>query len=261
LAKELARYVFGDEEMMIFMEMGQFQSKESMSGFIGAPPGYVGYGEGKLTNGLRDKPECVVLFDEIEKAFTQVFDTLLRFADEGMISDPAGPVRDGRKCIIVMTTNAGQTWLRSHLEANPSDRENPEVLAKQLFDEAILELRSKGFRPEFLGRVDERITFLPFNLPTCRKIIDGVLKRELYKFKNLKGISISVPDEVREFLAQKAYERSMDEGARGAPRAVNDYIVTPAIDLLSAYDKDSGTPEPTELNASMKGVDQVLVEY
>ena len=111
LGKELARYVYGNEDEMLFFEMGTFNSKESMNNFIGSPPGYVGYGEGKLTNGLRDHPECVVLFDEIEKANIAVFDALLRFADEGKISDPAGPVRDGRKCIIVMTSNAGQTWL------------------------------------------------------------------------------------------------------------------------------------------------------
>ena len=122
LAKELARYFFGDEEKLIFLEMGQFKTKESMNVFIGSPPGYIGYGEGKLTNGLRDKPESVVLFDEIEKADTQVFDTLLRFADEGVISDPAGPVRDGRKCIIVMTTNAGKTGCASTAERIRSHR-------------------------------------------------------------------------------------------------------------------------------------------
>ena len=89
LARELARYVYGDEDRLLFLEMGQFKTPESISMLIGSPPGYVGYGDGKLTNGLRDQPECVVLFDEIEKANTQVFDVILRFADEGLISDPA----------------------------------------------------------------------------------------------------------------------------------------------------------------------------
>ncbi len=237
LGKELARYVYGNEEEMLFIEMGQFKTKESMNMFIGSPPGYVGYGEGKLTNGLRDHPECVVLFDEIEKADTSVFDTLLRFADEGKISDPAGPVRDGRKCIIVMTTNAGQKWLREHVKEHPQARDNPESLADQLYRAAEEELAKAGYRPEFLGRVDERITFLPFSLPTCREIIDGVLKKELAVIKDLKGVTVDVPEEIRNVLAQFAFGKAMDEGARGAPRAVNQFIISPLIDLLSPFEE------------------------
>ena len=231
LAKELARYVFGDEEQMIFLEMGQFKTKESMSGFIGAPPGYIGYGEGKLTNGLRDKPECVVLFDEIEKADSHVFDTLLRFADEGMISDPAGPVRDGRKCVIVMTSNASEE-----------------------------ELAANKFRPEFLARVDERIVFQTLTLDTCRQIVDGVLERELAKFRDLRDVEIIVPEDVRKFLAGKAHARAHNEGARGAPRAINDYIVTRAIDELTRSDSNVNAPDPIVLRASMDGPDNVKVE-
>lgn len=247
LAKELARYVFGDEDMMIFLEMGQFHAKESITMFIGASPGYVGYGEGKLTNGLRDRPECVVLFDEIEKANEQVFDALLRFADEGLISDPAGPIRDGRKCIIVMTTNAGQTWLRSHLQNNPEARNEPESLSRDLFSEAMKELQAKGFRPEFLGRVDERITFLPFSIPTCRQIVDGILDKEITKFKEIKHVNIEVPEAVRQILAQITFDRSIEEGARGAPRAVNEFIVSEAIRVICDYEEEhERLPETVE---------------
>ena len=259
LAKELARYVFGDESRLIFLEMGQFKTRESMSGFIGAPPGYVGYGEGKLTNGLRDQPECVVLFDEIEKADTQVFDTLLRFADEGMISDPAGPVRDGRKCIIVMTTNAGQAWLRDHLIANPLAHDDVPTLTKRLFEEATKELQSRGFRPEFLGRIDERICFLPFTRAICREIIDDVLARELAKFEK-QQVTIEITDSVRVCLAEKAYLRCTDEGARGAPRAVNEFIVTPAIDLLTSDATEQDETGPRHLIASLRGRSEVVLE-
>jgi ATP-dependent Clp protease ATP-binding subunit ClpC len=255
LAKEIAKHVFGDEEQMLFMEMGQFQSKESMNMFVGAPPGYVGYGEGKLTNGLRDKPQCVVLFDEIEKAFIQVFDTLLRFADEGMISDPAGPVRDGRKCIIVLTTNAGQGWLREHLKANPEGRTD-EMLPELLFEAAMKEMAANGFRPEFLGRVDERISFMPFTVESCRKIVEYNLEQEQAKFLKLKGVTIEVPDDVKQVMAERAFKRSMDEGARGAPRAVNECIVTPAIDLLAGLDEEG----PIRLIATKRGVDGVTLE-
>ena len=113
MAKELARAVYGSEEDLIFLEMGQFNSPESMNIFVGAPPGFIGYGEGKLTNGLRDKPKAVVLFDEVEKAHKKVNDALLRFLDEGKIDDPAGPVRDGSQCIVILTSNVSS----EHLDA------------------------------------------------------------------------------------------------------------------------------------------------
>jgi ATP-dependent Clp protease ATP-binding subunit ClpA len=246
LAKELARYVYGDEDMMVFIEMGQFQTRESMSMFIGAPPGYVGYGEGKLTNGLRDKPESVILFDEIEKAHIQVFDVLMRFADEGLISDPAGPIRDGRHCIIVMTTNAGQIWLQNdHLKVYDTARhpdQLAEVLAraradadlpKQLLGAARTELQQKGFRPEFIGRVDELITFLPFDKVTCREIMEDVLESEANKLLNLKGIETEVDPGALEVLTTKALLRCLTEGARCIPRIVNEYIINKAIDILT----------------------------
>jgi ATP-dependent Clp protease ATP-binding subunit ClpA len=258
LGKELARYVYGSEDEMLFFEMGTFNTKESMNMFIGSPPGYVGYGEGKLTNGLRDHPECVVLFDEIEKADITVFDALLRFADEGKISDPAGPVRDGRKCIIVLTSNAGQSWLREHVKENPDSRENPEMLSDQLFEAAMRELAAKGFRPEFLGRVDERITFVPFSTATCRQIVDGVLKKELPQFED-KGVTIEIPDDVRDILAKFTFDTAMDQGARGAPRAVNTYIISPAIDILSPF-QERGDPLPPRLKAVALGKDGVRAD-
>lgn len=260
LAKELARYVFGDEDMLIFLEMGQFKTKESMNMFIGAPPGYVGYGDGKLTNGLRDKPESVVLFDEIEKADTQVFDTLLRFADEGFISDPAGPVRDGRKCLIVMTTNAGQSWLRDKIQMDPSIILNTDILTEKLFDAAMDEMKEKGFRPEFLGRLDERITFLPLTEEVCREIVDMVLTKETAKFHDLKGVELTVDEYARPVLARFAHKRAMDEGARGAPRAVNDYIITPVIDKLSDMAAAGEEVEGKKLNATSQGLDKVVLE-
>ena len=260
LAKELARWVFGDEEQLVFLEMGQFKTKESMSMFIGSAPGYVGYGEGKLTNGLRDKPQSVVLFDEVEKADTQVFDALLRFADEGVISDPAGPMRDGRLCIIVMTTNAGQTWLRRHLRERPGALDDTDALTEQLFAAAMDELAERGFRPEFLGRVDERITFLPLTLRACRQIVDQVLERELDKFRRLKEVHIEVRDDARELIARRAHARSLEEGARGVPRAVNDEIVSPAIRLLVERHPDASGMEGARLVATAFGADRIKVE-
>jgi ATP-dependent Clp protease ATP-binding subunit ClpA len=168
-------------------------------------------------------------------------------------------VRDGRKCIIVMTTNAGQQWLRDHLKTNPDSIHNAKEITGQLFEAAMRELREKGFRPEFLGRVDERITFLPLNEETCRKIVDSTLAKEMSKFSKLKDVMIEVPDRVREVLAHYAFERSSDEGARGAPRAVNEHIVAPAIDRLSDYEEQS-KPTPSRLIASVEGLSKIVLE-
>ena len=145
LTKALANFMFDTDEAMVRLDMSEFMEKHSVARLIGAPPGYVGFEEGGyLTEAVRRKPYAVVLFDEIEKADTQVFDTLLRFADEGIIDDPAGPVRDGTRCIIVMTTNAGQSWLRQHLKTNPDARQDPDTLSTQLFDAAMKELEEKS---------------------------------------------------------------------------------------------------------------------
>jgi ATP-dependent Clp protease ATP-binding subunit ClpA len=168
-------------------------------------------------------------------------------------------VRDGRKCIIVMTTNAGQQWLRDYLKSNVEAIRNPKELTEQLFEAAAKELQERGFRPEFLGRVDERITFLPFTEGTCRKIVDSVLSREIGKFAKFKQVAIEVPDRVREVLAHYAFERSTDEGARGAPRAINQHIVTPAIDKLSDYEEQN-KPSPSRLFASVEGLSKIVLE-
>lgn len=252
LGKELARYVYGNEDELLFFEMGQFKGEESMTIFVGAPPGYKGYGEGQLTNGLRDHPECVVLFDEIEKAEAQVFDALLRFTDEGRISDPSGPVRDGRKCIIVLTSNAGQDWLRAHLDEHPEAREDPESLRNRMYDEAMKDLRSRGFRPEALGRVDERVVFFPFSLATCRQIVDAVLDPELAQFRDENAVRVEVPADVRDFLANEVFARAMDEGARGAPRAVTKHVVSPVIERLVPF-QEQGERMPRTLIAVLLG--------
>jgi len=272
MAKELARYVFGNEDKLIFLEMGQFQTKESMSGFVGAPPGYVGYGEGKLTNGLRDQPESVVLFDEIEKAYIEVFNALLRFADEGLISDPAGPVRDGSKCIIVMTTNAGQRWLLeeylniSELNRMPgelakklADARADSTLPEQLLKAAQAELRERGFRPEFIGRVDELVTFLPFDMPTCGEIVKDIIAGEQKKLRDLKGIDLIVEEDAIEILTESTMVRSVAEGARCVPRTINDYVINHIIDKVLAGEENGKGCERLRVYKGL-GINQIEVE-
>lgn len=222
LAKELARAVFGSEESLTFLEMGQFNARESMNIFVGAPPGYVGYGEGKLTNGLRDKPHSVVLFDEVEKAHPLVLDALLRFLDEGRIDDPAGPVRDGSRCVVVLTSNLGSKALADfwrQIATDPNWRTPIRRKMRAVFEE-------RQFRAEFLNRVDELVFFRPLSEADYSEISRRVLAASLQRLRDERQIEIEL-DGVCEAIGR--YCASVDEGARAAQRLAMSVVVTPVI--------------------------------
>ncbi len=226
MAKELARSVYGSEENLIFLEMGQFNSPESMNIFVGAPPGYIGYGEGKLTNGLRDKPRSVVLFDEVEKAHARVLDALLRFLDEGKIDDPAGPVRDGSQCILILTSNVGaeqlsQLW--KEVENNPNWRTE---IRKRLREE----FKKHNFRIEFLNRVDELILFRTLTEDNYAEIARRQLKRHLSRLEKEKQIKIDVDEAVLNAIGK--YCANINEGARPVLRLVNGLIISKSVDYV-----------------------------
>lgn len=232
LAKELARAVYGSEDELVFLEMGQFGTEYSKTMFIGAPPGLVGYGEGLLTNGLRDKPESVILFDEVEKAHKSVFDVLLRFLDEGQIADPAGPVRDGTKCIIILTSNHALDVLTPLIERqtaaglqSASDR----AMARAETRNAILQ--TDFFRPEFINRVDDILLFNTFTESAYKKIVDNMINSEIERFREEKDLEISVEDVVRENIVRMCVDRR-DEGARVCGKLVSDLVITPLIDFF-----------------------------
>jgi ATP-dependent Clp protease ATP-binding subunit ClpC len=239
LAKEIARAVYGSEEQLVFLEMGQFGTDVSKNIFVGAPPGYVGYGEGLLTNGLRDKPEAVVLFDEVEKAHKSVFDVLLRLLDEGQIADPAGPVRDARKCIIVMTSNHALDILQPLIDRqtaagalSSADRETARTeIRKAIFNTGF-------FRPEFLNRVDELVLFNGFTAAIYRKIIARQLENERNRLRKEKDLNVNIDEEVVDLLAGQCYQRR-DEGARVCGRLVGDLVVMPLIDFFLHPDHEN----------------------
>jgi ATP-dependent Clp protease ATP-binding subunit ClpA len=225
MAKELARAIFGSEEAMIYLEMGQFNSRESMNIFVGAPPGYVGYGEGKLTNGLRDKPRSVVLLDEVEKAHPLVLDALLRFLDEGKIDDPAGPVRDGSHCVVVLTSNVGAEELGrlwAEVEKNPSKRAAVRQRLREVF-------RRHHFRVEFLNRVDELICFRALGWDDYTEIARRSIERHLSRLRDERHIDVCM-DGVCEAIGR--YCAQISEGARAAHRLGLSVVVTPVIDFV-----------------------------
>lgn len=226
MAKALAKAIYGSEENLVFLEMGQFNSPESMNIFVGAPPGYIGYGEGKLTNGLRDKPRSVVLFDEVEKAHPKVLDALLRFLDEGKIDDPAGPVRDGSQCLLILTSNLGAEHLskmRLEIEKNPNKQA---LIRKALRDE----FQKHNFRIEFLNRIDELILFRTLTLDDYVDIARRLLERDLRRLAKEREIHIAYDEEVPKAIG--AYCQAVSEGARQAHRLVQKVVITPAIDFV-----------------------------
>lgn len=233
LAKEIARAVYGSEEKLIFLEMGQFGTEYSKTMFIGAPPGLVGYGEGLLTNGIRDKPESVVLFDEVEKAHKSVFDVLLRFLDEGQIADPAGPIRDGRKCVLVLTSNHALDVLRPVIDRQTAAAGNlTPALRDQIRTEARAAiLQTEFFRPEFLNRVDDILLFNTFGPDTYRLIVGNLIKEEQARFRDEKDLDVSADDDLVDYLVELCVARS-DEGARVCGRLVSQFFVGPLIDFF-----------------------------
>src|SRR5471030_1768517 len=164
LARALAQFLFDDEKAMIRIDMSEYQEKHTVSRLLGAPPGYVGFDEGgQLTEAVRRKPYCVILFDEIEKAHHDVFNVLLQILDDGRLTDSQGRTVDFKNTAIIMTSNTGST----HLIENASDRGE---IAERTRDKVMAELRA-SFRPEFLNRVDEIVLFKPLTLEEIKKIV------------------------------------------------------------------------------------------
>lgn len=226
MAKELARAVYGSVENLIFLEMGLFNAPESMNIFVGAPPGYVGYGEGKLTNGLRDRPRSVVLFDEVEKAHSRVHDALLRFLDEGRIDDPAGPVRDGSQCIVILTSNVGAEEL-PRLWATVKGKPNWRSLVRDWLRE---EFKKRQFRVEFLNRVDELVLFRSLEEEDYAEIARRLLERDLARLRAEKQIDVVADPGVAAAIGE--YCGALSEGARAARRLVQSVVITPVIDFV-----------------------------
>jgi ATP-dependent Clp protease ATP-binding subunit ClpA len=219
-ARVLARILFGSEDDILMFEMGQFNTRESINNLIGAPPGYIGFGEGKLTNGLRDKARQVLLFDEVEKADERVFDALLRLLDEGKISDPAGPVRDARQSVIVLTSNLGANEFTRRPEGDDGiSSENG--LRQRVAGRRLLE---GYFRPELLNRVDEVIVFEPFGDAELRAIAISCLQREATKARRRLAVELIWCDDLPGYLAARAAAWRPNEAARGVNRCVADLL-------------------------------------
>ncbi len=217
LSKTLAEALFDSEESMIRLDMSEYMEKHSVSRLIGAPPGYIGYDEGgQLTEAVRRKPYAVILFDEIEKAHPDVFNTLLQLLDDGRLTDSQGRTVDFRNTIIILTSNIGSNILLEGIDPRGNFFENVRT-------DVMAELR-KAFRPEFLNRIDDTILFRPLQEAQIEKIIDIQLQ-SIQKRLASRRIGLKLSSKARSYIAEAAYDPAF--GARPLKRYLQHELENP----------------------------------
>lgn len=222
LAKALAESLFDDESNMVRIDMSEYMEKHSVARLIGAPPGYVGYDEGgQLTEAVRRKPYCVVLFDEVEKAHPDVFNVLLQVLDDGRITDSTGKTVDFKNTIIIMTSNIGSQYLLEGIDDAGAIRQEAE-------DMVMGDLRAH-FRPEFLNRLDEIILFKPLTKANIGNIVELQIV-ELNKRLADRELSVALTDSAKQYVVDHGYDPVY--GARPLKRYLQKYVETLAAKII-----------------------------
>jgi len=239
-AKALAEYLFDDENAMVRIDMSEYMERHAVAKLIGPPPGYIGYEEGgQLTDQVRRKPYSVILFDEIEKAHPDTFNTLLQVLDDGRLTDNKGRTVDFKNTIIIMTSNIGSHIIRENFEKLTD--ENREEVIKKTNDE-VMEVLKNTVRPEFLNRIDEIVTFQPLTREEIKKIV--VLQFNSIK-KRLPDVELELTEKALDYLTLKSYDPQF--GARPVKRTLQDTILD---DLSMSILKDE-----------VKKDDAILIDY
>ena len=229
LSKALAEFLFGDEDALIQLDMSEYMEKHTVSRLIGSPPGYVGYEEGgQLTEAVRRKPFSVILFDEIEKAHPDVFNTLLQILEDGRLTDSQGHQVDFKNTIIIMTSNLGTRDIQKGpgigFAALPDEKMTYEKMKDRVMDEL-----KKSFRPEFLNRIDEVIVFHSLTQADVKQIVDLLMKRVTEQLK-AKDLEIELTDAAKGVLAEKGFDPSL--GARPLRRTIQRLVEDPLSEKL-----------------------------
>lgn len=221
LAKALAEFLFDDENSIVRIDMSEYMEKHAVSRLIGAPPGYVGYEEGgQLTEAVRRRPYCVVLFDEVEKAHQDVFNVLLQLLDDGRLTDGQGRTVDFKNSIVIMTSNIGSDVIQNYGIASYEEMKN-----------GVMSLLKNHFRPEFLNRLDDIIIFRSLNEEDIAKIV-GIQLNKMQGILKEKGIGLAYTPQLVKFIAMEGYDPVF--GARPLKRAIKSFIQDRiAMDLLS----------------------------
>ena len=240
LAKSLAHFLFDDERSMVRIDMSEYGEKHSVSRLIGAPPGYVGYGEGgQLTEAVRRRPYSVVLFDEIEKAHPEVFDVLLQVLDDGRLTDGQGRTVDFRNVIMIMTSNLGSQYLI-----------DPELSEDQK-SQAVMETVRSAFKPEFLNRLDDIVLFDALSVEELGFIVDLNIEKLTARLED-KRLTLGVTPAARLWLAEHGYDPVY--GARSLRRLMQREIDDKLANLLLDGDASEGSQVVVEVNPDKSGL-------
>jgi ATP-dependent Clp protease ATP-binding subunit ClpC len=229
LSKALAEFLFGDEDALIQLDMSEYMEKHTVSRLIGSPPGYVGYEEGgQLTEAVRRKPFSVVLFDEIEKAHPDVFNTLLQILEDGHLTDAQGHQVDFKNTIIIMTSNLGTRDIAKGVGIGFMAARDDAVTYEKM-KETVTEELKRSFRPEFLNRIDEVIVFHSLSPDDVKRIVDLLMRRVEEQLKS-KDVEIELTDDAKTLLAQKGYDKAL--GARPLRRTIQQMVEDPLAEKL-----------------------------
>jgi ATP-dependent Clp protease ATP-binding subunit ClpC len=235
LARTLAEYLFGEEEAMIRIDMSEFQERHTVSRLVGAPPGYVGYDEaGQLTEAVRRRPYSVVLFDEIEKAHPDVFNTMLQLLDDGRLTDAQGRTVNFQNTVIIMTSNVGSQHLVSTKQFGFTSSEGIDF---QETERRAMDALERAFRPEFINRVDEIIVFEPLTREDVLEIV-GIMLGRMNKHLESQRVSVGVTQAAKEFIAEQGYDPKF--GARPLARAIRRYVENPLSSRIIGGEFDPG---------------------
>ncbi|MEC7673292.1 MAG: ATP-dependent Clp protease ATP-binding subunit, partial [Actinomycetota bacterium] len=227
LAKTLAEFLFGDETALLSLDMSEYQEKHTVSRLVGSPPGYVGYDEGgQLTEKVRRKPFSVVLFDEVEKAHPDVFNTLLQILEEGRLTDSQGRSVDFRNTVLIMTSNLGTSDLR---KATIGFGTGDEAVNYEKMKEKVNDALKAHFRPEFLNRIDDTIVFHELAQHEVRQIVDLMIARTAKQLGG-QGMGLELTDAAKDHLADKGYDPTL--GARPLRRAIQRMVEDPLSEKL-----------------------------
>jgi ATP-dependent Clp protease ATP-binding subunit ClpC len=241
LAQQLAEFMFDSQDNMIKLDMSEFSEKHTVARLIGAPPGYVGYDDGgQLTDTVRRKSYCLILFDEIEKAHPEVFNLLLQIFDEGRLADAKGRKVDFRNTVLIMTSNVASDLIKRDsglgFARTGDEVKTTEDKYQRMKDKVLGELKNV-FRPEFLNRIDSTVVFRPLSADDIRKVVElelvGVTKQLLSK-----GITLEVTDAAKDWLGEKGYDQAF--GARPLKRLISDRIEDRLSEMLLSGDFAAG---------------------